>query len=189
MNGKSDSIQTDQPTALISNSPKTIKHSSLSLTRKVARRGLFKALSVNKPKKSGKPGRLNNVSAKRGFTLVEVLVAAVLLAVGITALVGAISGLMRAERAVAEKDFIDRIAHEKLQELIATQAWQSEAGGTFDDERLRDYTWSLQESNVGVENLTGLTLTVSSQNKGENSISTVVFTAPAPTGTAEGGGT
>jgi prepilin-type N-terminal cleavage/methylation domain-containing protein len=135
------------------------------------------------------PGRLNNVSAKRGFTLVEVLVAAVLLAVGITALVGAISGLMRAERAVAEKDFIDRIAHEKLQELIATQAWQSEAGGTFDDERLRDYTWSLQETNVGVENLTGLTLTVSSQNKGENSISTIVFTAPAPTGTAEGGGT
>lgn len=127
------------------------------------------------------------MSAKRGFTLIEVLVASVLLAVGITALVGALSGLTRAERAVAEKDFLDRIAHEKFQELIATEAWRSEAGGTFDDERLRDYTWSIEETNVGVENLTGLNLNVSSTSKGEITLSTIVFTAPAATGTAQGG--
>jgi prepilin-type N-terminal cleavage/methylation domain-containing protein len=129
---------------------------------------------------------LNNVSAKRGFTIVEVLMAVFVLAVGITGLVGAISGLTRAESRIAERDLIDRIAHEKLDELVATQTWQSEAGGGFDDPRFSDYTWSIEEENVGIENLTGLTLTVDSTNKGSVSISTVVFTAPAATGNGSG---
>lgn len=122
----------------------------------------------------------------RGFTLVEVLIAVFMMSVALTAMMGALNGLTRAERGVAEKDFIDRIAHEKLGEIIATQAWVSESGGSFDDERLSDYTWTVEEVNVGIENLTGLELTISSVSKGNTTISTIVYTPPAATGT-EGG--
>ncbi len=128
------------------------------------------------------------MSVKRGFTMVEVLMAVFVLAVGVTGLVGAISGLIRAESRISERDLIDRIAHEKLDELVATQAWQTEAGGSFDDPRYSDYTWSIEEENVGIENLTGLTFTVDSTNKGSVTISTVVFTAPAATGDGAGTG-
>lgn len=138
---------------------------------------------------SGKPGRLNDVSVNRrsAFTIVEVLVAIFMLAVGIVSLMGALGGLTKAESVVAERDLISRVANEKMQELIATQAWQSEAGGTFDDETLSDYTWSVEEVNVGIDTLTGLNLTVSSTGKGDLTISTVVFTPPAATGGEQGG--
>lgn len=129
------------------------------------------------------------MSAKnRAFTLVEVLIATFMLAVAITAMMGALTGLTRAERAVAEKDFIDKIAHEKLEEVVATQAWVSQSGGSFDDERLRDYTWSIEEVNVGVETLTGIRLTVSSVAKGNTVVSTIVYTPATATG-GNGGGT
>lgn len=119
---------------------------------------------------------------RQAFTLVEVIVATVILAIGIVSLVGALGGLTRAERAVSDKELITRIANDKLQELIATEAWQSEAGGSFDDPNLDDFTWSLEEVNVGIENLTGLNLTVDSSNRGEVTVSTIVFTPPETTG-------
>jgi len=127
------------------------------------------------------------LAKKRAFTLVEVLIATFMLAVAITAMMGAITGLTRAERAVAEKDFIDKIAHEKLEEVVATQAWVSQSGGSFDDERLRDYTWSIEEVNVGIDTLTGIQLTVSSVGKGNTIVSTVVYTPAAATDGAGGG--
>lgn len=128
------------------------------------------------------------MSANRqsGFTLIEVVVAAFILAVGITGLMGALSGLSSAEIKVAQKDLIYRIASEKLDELVATEAWKSEAGGSFDDPRLSDYTWSIQEVNIGVENVTGLTLTVSSTGKGEVTVSTLVFEPPQTSGGTQG---
>ncbi|MBL8068198.1 MAG: prepilin-type N-terminal cleavage/methylation domain-containing protein [Armatimonadetes bacterium] len=128
------------------------------------------------------------MSAKHqsAFTLVEVVVAAFILAVGITGLMGALSGLSSAEIKVAQRDLIYRIAAEKLDELVATEAWKSEAGGSFDDTRLSDYTWSIQEVNTGVENVTGLTLTVSSTSKGEVTVSTLVFEPPQTSGGTQG---
>ncbi|MFM9873601.1 MAG: prepilin-type N-terminal cleavage/methylation domain-containing protein [Fimbriimonadaceae bacterium] len=128
------------------------------------------------------------MSAKRAFTIVEVLVAIFVLAVGITGLVGSIAGLTRAESAVSERDLIDRISHEKLDELVATGTWQSQAGGSFDDTRYSNYTWSIEEVNVGITNLTGLKLTVTSQDKGETTLSTIIYTPPAATGTGTAGG-
>lgn len=119
---------------------------------------------------------------RRAFTLIEVLIAVFMLSVAITAMIGALTGLTRAERGVAEKEFINRIAKEKLDEIVATQAWVSESGGSFDDERLSDYTWSIEEVNVGIENLTGIRLTISNVDKGDFSVSTIVYTAPAATG-------
>lgn len=128
------------------------------------------------------------MSANRqsAFTLIEVVVAAFMLAVGIAGLMGALAGLSHAEIKVAERDIIYRIAKEKLDELIATEAWKSEAGGTFEDARLNDYTWSVQEVNVGIENVTGLTVTVNSSGKGEAVVSTLVFEPPQSTGGTQG---
>ncbi len=115
---------------------------------------------------------------RKAFTLVELLVAAVILAVGITGLVGALGGIERAERAVAQKELVERIAHEKLEELVATEAWQSESGGSFEQEELRDYTWTLEEVNVGITNMIGLRVTVSSINRGRAIATTLVYTPP-----------
>jgi len=127
---------------------------------------------------------LNAGFSKRGFTLVEVLVAVFMLGVAFTALVGALSGLTRAERAVQEKDLVDRLATRKLEELIATEAWRSESGGSFDEARHSDYTWSLEQVDTGVPNVVGLRLEVTSLNKGEASAETLLYDPPA-----EGGAT
>lgn len=129
------------------------------------------------------------MSAKqRAFTLVELVVAAFILAVAVTALIGALGGLERAERAVAQKELVERIAHEKLEELVATQAWQSESGGSFDRQELRDYTWSLDEVDVGIENVTGLRVTVTSLNKGRSVATTLVYVPPQTGGQGVGQG-
>lgn len=126
---------------------------------------------------------MNAGFSKRGFTLIEVLVAVFMLGVAFTALVGALSGLTRAERAVQEKDLVDRLAARKLEELVATEAWRSESGGSFDEARHSDYTWTLEQVDTGVANVIGLRLEVTSLNKGAATAETLIFDPPAEGGT------
>lgn len=125
--------------------------------------------------------------AKRAFTLVEVLVAIFILGVGVVGLMGALSGLTRAERAVAEKNLVDQLAHEKLDELVATQTWQTESGGSFEDPRFQDYTYTVEATPVDTEGLTVVTVQVNSLSKGSATARTIVFVPLPESGGAQRG--
>ncbi|MCB0826378.1 MAG: type II secretion system protein [Fimbriimonadaceae bacterium] len=121
---------------------------------------------------------MNNASAKSGFTLVEVLVSVFVLGVAITAMMSAITGLIRAERAVGEKEIVTRLAYEKLEELIATEEYSTQAGGSFDDERYSDYTWTAEVVNTGTASLIGVRVQVQSNSKGSATAETVIYEPP-----------
>lgn len=118
---------------------------------------------------------LNGASVKRGFTLVEVLVAVFMLGVGIVALVGALSGLTRAEVAVGDKDIVNRLAHEKLNEMLATQEWKTQTGGTFDDDRYSDFSWTSEQQAMSTDGLTLVEVTVESEKRGSATVRRLVY--------------
>ena len=67
----------------------------------------------------------------KGFTLVEVLVAAVLLATGLTAAAAAFSAATRAQAVALRKTTAFRLAEAKLAEVQATGATAGTGEGTF----------------------------------------------------------
>ena len=93
-------------------------------------------------------------------------------------MMSAITGLIRAERAVSEKEIVTRLAYEKLAELVATEEYATQAGGSFDDERYSDYTWTAETVNTGTTSLIGVRVQVQSNTKGSATAETVVYDAP-----------
>jgi prepilin-type N-terminal cleavage/methylation domain-containing protein len=72
-------------------------------------------------------------SADGGFTLVELLVAAVLLATGLAAAAAAFSAATRAQAAALTRTTEARLAQAKLAELQATGTTSGASEGTFDE--------------------------------------------------------
>lgn len=119
----------------------------------------------------------------KAFTLVELLVAISLTAIGIVAMVGALSGMTRAQSALEDQERVYRLAEEKYDELVATGAWEIESEGEFDGANAGEYSWSLEVVDTGVESLSGLRLTVSpvSGNRRSAVIEGLVLTPPQTT--------
>lgn len=111
------------------------------------------------------PGRSNFVVAKSrrsAFTLIEVMVAAVLVAVGAVSLVAALAGFTRAELAVQDRDLVSLLAHQKLDELVATQGYLDQTSGNFQASGLESYTWEAQTEFTGTAGLNYLRVIVTS---------------------------
>lgn len=113
--------------------------------------------------------------------MVEVLVALFLLGVGIIACMGALTGMERAEIFVQQRDRLSRLAHDKLDELLATEGWRDEAGGSFDDPRLSDVTWTATSEETGTENVLVVRVTVVKGTQ-ETNAETLVYEVPETTG-------
>lgn len=124
----------------------------------------------------------------RGFTILEALVSAVLLGVGIAASIGAIGEMIKAETGSREREKIHRMALDRFAELRATGDYlQSPLDGDFQDRGEQGYTWSSALEPTGIENLNRLTVTVSktANSKLDTSISALVYQPPIQT---QGGG-
>ena len=119
---------------------------------------------------------------KRGFTLIEVLVAIILLGTGVASVSLALGNVARNAARIEESATLNRLAARKLDELVATgEAINGNASGTFQDEGFPDVNWSVTSEPTGVENLNTITITVSKEANSENGkqISTLVFVPPA----------
>jgi len=129
-----------------------------------------------------------NTARKRGFTLIEALVAAVIVGIGV---VGAMSGfavITRTEVRLHESELMQRLAHAKLDELIATgQATQSGQSGDFSEQNLTGYTWSLSTQSTAVTNLNGITVTVTKGDGQDAATVTSTTLLYVPPTTATGG--
>lgn len=96
---------------------------------------------------------------KRGFSVVEALVATVLAGVGVAAALQGLASLTKAQAIVMERERMSRLAVVKLDELIAT-GQITNVGGTFEESGEDRYLWEASTTTTGIENLTQLTVTV-----------------------------
>jgi type II secretion system protein I len=125
-------------------------------------------------------------NAAKGFTLIEVLVAIVLVAVGVTGTLGALSAMAQSKVRLQQSQLMQKLANDKLAEVIATgDAFNGAASGTFDSAGAENMTWSSEDASTGVENLDAITVTVKKDDR-EVSASTLYYRAPATTGTGSG---
>lgn len=107
---------------------------------------------------------MNSAARTKAFSIVEVVIATVLIVVGITALMRGLGGIDRATTALLEKDKVSRLAQQKLDEVVATEEYKTATQGSFDapDEK---YSWTLENVATGVESLVGLRLTVTDSTR------------------------
>jgi len=121
----------------------------------------------------------------KGFTLIEVLVATVLVAVGVTGTLSALSAMAQSKTRVQQSQLMQKLADDKLAEVIATgDAFNGTASGSFDGTDATGITWSSQDDSTGVENLDAITVTVKKGDR-EVTASTLIYRAPAATGTTQ----
>jgi prepilin-type N-terminal cleavage/methylation domain-containing protein len=101
-----------------------------------------------------------NRGSKRAFTLIEVLVAIVLVGIAISASVGSLGRLTAAFRRSQETEVIQRLAQEKYDELVATGEWQTLSDGEFEGELYSEYTWSSETETTTVADVQYFRVTV-----------------------------
>ena len=107
-----------------------------------------------------------NKGSRRGFTLIEVLVAIVLVGIAVSALSTSLGAMTNAYRRGMERETLQSLAQEKLDELIGTGDWTTLTNGSFDGDRYADFTWTLETQTTTIENLEYLKLTVTRQSFG-----------------------
>ena len=104
-------------------------------------------------KRSG-PGRV-------GFTLIEVLVAAMLTAIAVAGVLGGIRALTKAQSQAQTADTLQRLAAEKMDDLqLLSDPTSSGVGGDFSDRGYQDVTWQVDEETTGTLDLDQVTVTV-----------------------------
>ena len=88
-----------------------------------------------------------------GFSLIEAMVASVLVAVGVTSALHGYGALSRAQSQLQERDRMQRFAVSKYNEIIASGINNSATSGDFQDYNESRYKWDLD---IETTNTTGL---------------------------------
>lgn len=122
---------------------------------------------------------------RRGFSLVEALVAVAITGIGVTAALGGIRAMTRTEGEARQSELMLRLAHEKYEEVMGTGEYASAPlTGDFRDRNLEGYYFRIETEPSGTENLDILRVTVN-RSDGANEIAGkvagLVFIPPTPT--------
>ena len=127
----------------------------------------------------------------RGFTLVEVLVTTVLVALAIVGVLTALRAVGVAETRVQTADLLQRLAAEKLNDLrLLPDPGQAAGGGDFSDRGYPDVTWKLAVEETDSDALVRVTVTASRAGASQD-LTTLMYLRPStgaagdvPTGAA-----
>lgn len=92
----------------------------------------------------GRRVRLRFASSRlrRGFTVFEAMIAAVLLGVGISAMMLALGALTKGEAQVVDRQTLYDLATRKYDELVATGEFRNSSEGDFSVEGQEDIEWT-----------------------------------------------
>ena len=128
---------------------------------------------------------------KRGFTLLEAMAAVVLLGIGVVAAMGANAQIIRNEDRARRIEQMQRLAQEKLAELIATGQATASTNGDFTDQNVSGMTWSLEINTSGITDLNSATLTVQGNGTTDDTyrLDTLLYVPPTTTTTTTAGTT
>lgn len=122
------------------------------------------------------------------------MVSTAVLAVGIVAVIGGYTNLARNQRIVFENERMQRLALDKYEELVATEAVQAQSlNGDFADRGDDRYLWSASVTPTSTTNLSTLTVTVTPRNDSTSPgsvLNGIIYQQPQTiTGSSTGGGT
>ena len=127
---------------------------------------------------------------KSGFTLIEVIVTTMLVAIAVVAALGGIRAMQVADGKARAADLLQRLASEKLQDVTnAEDPATYGSGGDFADRGYPDITWSLDVQASSATNVDEVTLTAT-QGQNAQSIIEYLYVQPqaSTTGTTTGAG-
>lgn len=92
--------------------------------------------------------------SRRGFSLVEALVAVAVTGVGVTAALGGLRAIASGDARVRQIELMQRLANEKFEEVLATGEHASAPlSGTFEDRGLEGYAFTVDTEPSSTENL------------------------------------
>jgi general secretion pathway protein I len=144
-------------------------------------------------RRSGRAPRAGGHRGRRGFTLIEVLAALLLVGIALPVIMQGFSIATRVGSTAKRRTEASALADAKLTELVATAQWQTGIqSGDFSPD-WPDYAWTVQIqpwSDSGVDEL-DLTITWTGRNGQPDSltVSTLVYEGTSSDTTASGTGT
>ncbi|MFY9233859.1 MAG: prepilin-type N-terminal cleavage/methylation domain-containing protein [Fimbriimonadaceae bacterium] len=122
--------------------------------------------------------------SKRGFSLVEALVAVAITGVGVTAALGGLKALAQGDTRARQVELMQRLAFEKYEEVVATAEFKSAPlTGDFNDRNVPGYTFRVEAEPSATENLQIVRVTVAQADdagKLEGRATGLVFVPPIP---------
>lgn len=121
--------------------------------------------------------------ARKGFTVVEALVAATLLGVGIAGCVAGLASLTRAFSRMDDRALVQRMAHAKFDELVATGEWQTATDGGFETPEAANLVWEAEVQPTAIDGLASFRLVVRHSSRENAPQATVAGVVRLPAGT------
>ncbi len=116
-----------------------------------------------------------------GFTLIEALIATVLVAVGVVAALQGIVAVQRGQAHVQDADLLQRLAAEKLNDLrYQSDPSQLGTGGNYLDRGYPNIDWSATVASTSVDNVDQVTVTATKGTESE-SLTTMIYVQPTTT--------
>jgi prepilin-type N-terminal cleavage/methylation domain-containing protein len=131
--------------------------------------------------------RKTNRRSQSGFTIIEVLVTTVLVAVAVVATMGGIRSIMFAQTKAQSADLLQRLASEKLDDSRYLSSPDANGtSGDFSDRGYPDVSWNMQVQAAGVTDLDQVSVTATRGNDSQM-LTTMMYVAPATTTTGTTG--
>ncbi len=117
--------------------------------------------------------------AKRGFTLIEVLVTVVLVSVAVVGVLGGIRSIQAAGARARSADLLQRLVAEKLGDMkLLADPSAGASAGDFADRGYPDITWTAAVEATGMTSLDKVTVTAT-QGGQEQALTTLIFVRPS----------
>ncbi|MBS1724086.1 MAG: prepilin-type N-terminal cleavage/methylation domain-containing protein [Armatimonadetes bacterium] len=128
-------------------------------------------------------------AVSKGFTMVEVLVACVLMSIGVVAVMRSAGQISATQAVLRQRETGQHLANGKLQEIVALgNIEQADTEGDFKDNGYSNFKWTAQVTPSGIENLDLVRVTVTKDGTDQNESSvaeSLAYVAPAATGGAQ----
>ena len=126
-----------------------------------------------------------------GFTLIEAMVSAALLAIGIASAMGGYGALTKAQTQLQERDRMQRLAISKYDELVAQDINNAPSNGDFQDYNEDRYKWTADTQTTATTGLMLFRVTVTPVNASDNNQATaegLIYSAESATNGTTGAG-
>lgn len=119
------------------------------------------------------------MNKNHGFTLVEVLVTTVLVAVAVVGVLGGIRSIGAADVKARTADLLQRLAAEKLHDLkVLPDPSDAPDSGDYSDRGYADITWNLAIEATGANNVDQVTVTTT-RGGDSQALTTLMFVSPS----------
>jgi len=125
----------------------------------------------------------------QGFTLIEALVAVVLVAIGVVGVMSGIRSINQADSKARVADLLQRLAAQKLSTIgVMQDPSTDDQKGDFQDQGYPNITWTMDVQPSGADNVDQITITAT-RGEAVQTIMGLVFVRPQTSTTSDAGGT